>query len=80
MLGDLSRTAVGVDLCLCGRKAGDGHAVRRAGHVVETEVIVDLDGLGVATGLAADAADDVRVGLVATLDANGLRLTIFLSR
>src|SRR4051794_2327392 len=38
-----------------GREAGDRHPVRRARHVVETDLVAELHRRGVATVLAADA-------------------------
>ena len=41
---------------LCGGQTGDRDAERRAGHVVQADVVAELDGRRVAAVLAADAA------------------------
>src|SRR3954466_9863714 len=52
---------------MCRRQAGDGHAVRRAAHVVETHLVEEMDGRGDAAVLAADPELDVGSGLAALL-------------
>ena len=51
-----------LDVCLCCREACNGHAEGGAGHVVETDVVAELDGAGIAAVLAADAEVDVGAG------------------
>ena len=51
-----------LDGCLCSSKAGDGNTVGRAGDVVQTNIVAELNAGGVAAVLAADAQTQVRVG------------------
>ena len=57
--------AVGVDLGLRRRQAGDGHAEGRAGDVVQTGPVAEVDGGRIAAVFAADAQLDVGTGLFA---------------
>ena len=50
-----------LDGSLCGSEAGDGHAERAAGDIVQADLVAELDGHGVAAVLAADA--EVNVGV-----------------
>ena len=50
---------------LRGSEAGDGHAERAAGDIVQADLMAELDGGGVAAMLAADAELEVRTGLSA---------------
>ena len=68
-LGQLDGAAIGLNLGLSSRKARDGHAVRRAGDVIKTEIVVHLDGIRVAASLTADTADNLVIGLMTTLNA-----------
>jgi hypothetical protein len=43
---------------VCRGETGDRHAERRAGHIVETVSVAELDGSRVAAMLAADAQLD----------------------
>src|SRR5580704_5113978 len=53
---------------LGGSQAGDRHAERRAGDVVETDLVAERDRGGVAAVLAANAELDVGPHLAAALD------------
>ena len=44
-----------LDGSLCGGEAGDGHAERAAGDIVQADLVAELDGRGIAAVLAADA-------------------------
>src|SRR5207244_5810348 len=46
------------------------HAVRRAAHVVQTELVAELDGLRLAAVLAANAELDVGLRRAPALDAD----------
>ena len=59
---------------LRGSEAGDGHAERAAGDIVQADLVAELDGHGVAAVLAADAEVDVGVGLAAKLCRHGNEL------
>ena len=59
-------------LCCC--KASDRNAERAAGHVVQTDLVAELDGAGVAAVLAADAEVDLRTGLTAELCSHSNQL------
>ena len=50
---------------LSGGEAGDGYAERAAGHVVQTDLVAELDGGRIAAVLAADAEVQVGAGLAA---------------
>src|SRR5690348_3003881 len=50
---------------LRGRHPGDRHAIRRAAHVVEPRHVEEVDRVGVAAVLAADAELQLRLGLAA---------------
>ena len=54
-----------VDRGLSGSQAGDRHAEGRAGHVVQADVVAELDARRIAAVLAADAEVQVRAGLAA---------------
>ena len=56
-----------LDRSLCGGEAGDGHAERAAGDIVQADLVAELDGHGVAAVLAADAEVNVGVGLATEL-------------
>ena len=61
---------VATDGSLRGGQTGDGHAERRAGHVVHADAVAELDGARLAAVLAADADFQVRVGLAAAFDGS----------
>src|SRR5690606_19576837 len=56
-----------LDRGLGGGEAGDRHAVGRAGHVGEADLVAELHGVRVAAVLAADAELDAGAGGVALL-------------
>ena len=43
-----------LDCSLGSRQAGDGHTEGAAGHIVQADLVAELDGHGVAAVLAAD--------------------------
>ena len=51
----LGGRALFLDCSLRGGEAGDWHAVRRAGHVGQTDLMAELNGIGVAAVFATDA-------------------------
>ena len=51
-------------------KAGNRHAIRRAGNVIQANLVELGDGIGIATMLAANARDELGVGGAATLDGD----------
>ena len=53
-----------------GLEPGDRHPERRAGHVVEPDAVEEVDRLGVAAVLAADAELEVGLGRAALLDGD----------
>ena len=53
---------LGLNGCLCGGEAGDGHAVGRAGNVVQFELVAELHALRLTTVLTANADVEVGVG------------------
>ena len=55
------------DGSLSGGEAGDGHAERRAGHVVQANLVAERDGRRIAAVLAADAEFEIRIRLAAEL-------------
>jgi hypothetical protein len=59
------RPAGNSDRGLGGGEAGDGHAVRRAAHVVEAELVAELHRVRIAAVFAADAELDVGAGAAA---------------
>src|SRR6188472_3225303 len=50
----------GVDGRAAGFKPGDGDPERRAGHVVQADLVEEMDGFGVAAVFPADAELEVR--------------------
>ena len=56
------------NVSLCGSEARDRDAEGRAGHIVETDVMAELDGGRIAAVLAADAAVQLGAGLASQLD------------
>jgi len=58
-----------LDSGLGGRQASHGHAVRAARDVVEADAVAELDGVGLAGVLTADAKVDARVGGAGQADA-----------
>lgn len=58
------------DRGLSGSQAGERHAVRRAGNVVEADFIIEHDGSGIATGFATDTDEEVFVVGAATLNGH----------
>src|SRR6184192_648983 len=65
MISKTVASGAGRERRLGGRDARDRHAVRRAAHVVEPGQLEELDRLGIAAVLAADAELEVRLGLAA---------------
>jgi hypothetical protein len=59
-----------LDRGLGGGEAGDGHAVGRAGHVVQAELVAELHRVRIAAVLAADAELDVGTGAAALGDGD----------
>ena len=53
-----------------GRQTGDRHTERRAGNVVQANLVAEHDGGRIAAVLAADAELDVRAGLLAELSSH----------
>ena len=53
--------------CVCGRQACDGHAERRAAHVVQARIVAEFDRRRFAAMLAADTALEHRA-LAAALE------------
>ena len=53
-----------------GRQTGDRHTERRAGNVVQANLVAEHDGRRIAAVLAADAEFDVRAGLLAELNGH----------
>ena len=53
------------DCSLCSSQTCDRHAERRAGHIIQTSVMAELDSARVAAMLTADAEVDVRTGCAA---------------
>ena len=53
-----------------GRQTGDRHTERRAGNVVQANLVAEHDGRRIAAVLAADAEFDVRAGLTAQIRSN----------
>ena len=51
-------------------EARDRHAVRRAGDVVESDLVAELDGRRIAAVLAADSAVELRAGRLAVRDGH----------
>lgn len=51
-----------------GSKTGERHAEWRAAHVVESNLVVEVDGSGIAAGFAADTDGDVLLGRTAAFD------------
>jgi hypothetical protein len=62
-------TPIRRDRGAAGLQARDRHPERRAGHVVEAGVVEEVDRLGVAAVLAADARVEVRLGRAALVTA-----------
>ena len=58
------------NISLCCREACDGHAVRRAGDVVQPDLVAELDGRRVAAVFAADAAVQRGTRLAAEIDCH----------
>ena len=58
------------DLGLGGGEAGDGHAERAAGHVVNANGVEEEDGLGVTTVLTADTAGEAGALAAALVHTN----------
>lgn len=56
------------DISLRGSEARDGHAVRRAGNVIQTYLVAELDGRRVAAVFAADSAVEIFAFALAELD------------
>src|SRR5438477_13076943 len=50
------------------RQPRDRHPEWTAAHVVEADLVAELDGIGLAAVLAADADFEIRLGLAAALD------------
>src|SRR5712692_1102252 len=61
-------TVSGVDGGLRRGQFGDGYAIGRATHVIETERIAEHHGRGIASMLAANAELDIRPSRPASLD------------
>src|SRR5438045_1071164 len=59
---------------LGGGQTSDGDAVGRTTDVIESDHVEELDAVGVATVLAADAQLQVRVGLTAVLSRHAHEL------
>ena len=55
------------NVSLCGREPCDRNAVRRAGNIIEPDLVAELDRRRIAAVLAADAEVHVRAGLLAEL-------------
>ena len=55
------------DGSLGGGEAGDGHTEGRAGHIVQTHLVAELHGGGIAAVLAADAQMQLGAGGAAHL-------------
>ena len=55
---------------LSGSQTGDRNTERRAGHIVQTHVVAELDGGRVAAVLTADAQAQIRAGLAAVLGSH----------
>ena len=51
-----------LDCSLCGSQAGDGHTEGAAGHIIQADLVAELDGHGVAAVLAADAVVQLSAG------------------
>src|ERR1700745_2702491 len=55
---------------LCCGETGDRHAIRRAGDVVQSHLVAESDGRGIAAMFAADAYLQARTGLAPTRHAD----------
>ena len=59
-----------LDSCLSSGQTCDGNAVRRAGNVIQANVVAELNAGGVAAVLAADAQTQVGVGCAAVMGSH----------
>ena len=63
-----------LDCSLSGSQTSDGHTEGAAGHVVQTDLVAELHGSGIAAVLTADTEVNIGVGLAAQLSSHSHQL------
>ena len=58
------------DRCLRCRKSCDGYTERRAGYIIQTDLVAELNGRGISAVLSADSKMQARVNRLAEFDCH----------